>query len=176
MKNIAKSIILTAAIATFVGLSPAQQALAGDYDPGAPKQCQYQGHMKKGHHPFGKMKSKLGLSAKQDQEIKDIFEKSRAQTKPLMEQLKKERHALWALMNADTIDEAAIRAQSATMASIKADLAVQRAHTMKQFRAVLTPEQAEKLKEFRKKHGHKAEKRQHQRHGHGHTKQIKQDK
>ena len=175
MKNIAKSIILTAAIATFAGFSPTHQAFASDCEPGAPKQCkQCQGHMKKGPHSFDKMKSKLGLSAKQDQDIKDIFEKSRAQTKPLMEQLKKEQHTLWALMNGDTVDEAAIRAQSATVASIKADLAVQRAQTMQQFRAVLTPEQAEKLKELRKKHGHKAEKRQH--HRHGKTKQPKQDK
>jgi periplasmic protein CpxP/Spy len=57
-----------------------------------------------------------------------------------------ERRALRTLIQADTIDEAAIRAQSAKVAAIEADLAVQRAHSAQDFRKVLTPEQLQKFK------------------------------
>jgi Spy/CpxP family protein refolding chaperone len=51
-------------------------------------------------------------------------------------------------IRAATIDETAIRAQSAKVASLESDLAVQRAYVAHDIRAVLTPEQLQKLKDM----------------------------
>ena len=65
--------------------------------------------------------------------------------KPLLDSLTKERVALRALLKAPAVDEAAIRAQSARVASIEADLAVQRAYLSHDLRALATPEQLQTL-------------------------------
>ncbi len=103
-----------------------------------------------GRH-FKKMATELGLSAQQQQDIKAIFQKDRPQFQPLVKQLVAERRALRTLIHADTVDEAAIRAQSAKVAAIQADLAVHRALTGQQVRKLLTPEQVQKLKDFQAK-------------------------
>lgn len=59
-----------------------------------------------------------------------------------------ERRALRDAIRAETIDETAIRAQAAKVASLEADLAVQRAHVAHDIRAVLTPGQLQKLKDM----------------------------
>jgi len=112
-----------------------------------------------GHH-FKKMTKELGLASQQQDGIKAVFEKSRLQTKPLMDQMKAERRTLHGLIHADTIDEAAIRAQAAKVAAIQADMAVQRARTGQAIRALLTPEQVQKFKAQQAKHEG--------RHGKGH--------
>lgn len=98
-----------------------------------------------GRH-FKKMATELGLSSQQKEDIKEIFSKSRSQAEPLMKQLKTERRALRELVQADIIDEAAIRAQSTKVAAVEADLSVQRAQVAQQVRAILTPEQVQKFK------------------------------
>lgn len=103
-----------------------------------------------GRH-FKKMASELGLSIQQKQEVKEIFSKNRPQAEPLMKLLKTERRALRELIQADVIDEAAIRAQSSKVAAVEADLAVQRAHVAQQVRAILTPEQVQKFKAIQAK-------------------------
>ena len=65
---------------------------------------------------------------------------------PLLKQLATERRALRTIIQAEAVDEAAIRAQSAKVAAIEADLAVQRAHGAQEIRKVLTPEQIQKFK------------------------------
>jgi protein CpxP len=97
------------------------------------------------------MATELGLSSQQKQDVKEIFAKSRPQAEPLMKQIKTERRALRELVQADAIDEAAIRAQSAKVAAVEADLAVQRAHVAQQIRAILTPEQVQKFKAIQAK-------------------------
>lgn len=103
-----------------------------------------------GHH-FKKMTKELNLTSQQQDSIKAIFEKNRPQVKAQMQQMKSERQALHALIQADTIDDAAIRAQSAKVAAIQADLAVQRAHSSQEIRALLTPEQVQKFKTLQAK-------------------------
>jgi protein CpxP len=67
----------------------------------------------------------------------------------LIKQVVTERRALRDTIRAEkTIDEAAIRAQAAKVASLEADLAVQRAHVAHEIRAVLTPGQLQKLKDM----------------------------
>jgi len=97
------------------------------------------------------MATELGLSTQQQQSVKDVFAQSRPQAAPLMKQLKVERRSLRVLIQADTIDEAAIRAQSAKVAAVEADLAVQRAHVAQQMRAILTPEQVQTFKALQAK-------------------------
>jgi Spy/CpxP family protein refolding chaperone len=55
-----------------------------------------------------------------------------------------------ALLHSDTVDEAAIRSQTAKIAGIEADLNVNRAKMGLQFRAILTPEQLTTLKAVQK--------------------------
>ena len=140
MKTTIRTIAAAAALITAVSLAPAgASAFTGDDGPPMA-----------GRH-FKKMATELGLSAQQQQDIKAIFQKARPQSQPQMKQLMAERHALRALIHADTVDEAAIRAQSAKVAAIQADLAVQRALTGQQVRKLLTPEQVQKMKDFQAK-------------------------
>ena len=62
-----------------------------------------------------------------------------------LKQLVSERRALRDKIRAEQVDESGIRAQSAKVAVVEADLAVQRAHIAHDLRAVLTPEQMKKL-------------------------------
>jgi len=140
MKTGFKTLAAIAVVAASISIAPvtASAIMGGDGLPPA------------GRH-FKKMATELGLSSQQKQEVKDIFAKSRSQAEPLMKQIKTERHALRELVQADVIDEAAIRAQSAKVAAVEADLAVQRAHVAQQIRAILTPEQVQKFKAIQAK-------------------------
>jgi protein CpxP len=105
------------------------------------------------------MGKNLGLTDAQKGQAKAIFQSNRESVKPIMENLRAERKNLHALMFADTVDEAAIRAETAKIAAIQADLNVDRAKAMSQFRAILTPDQIAKLKTSCHKphnHGHGA--------------------
>ena len=140
MKTTIRTLAAAAALITAVSFAPTgASAFMGDDGPPMA-----------GRH-FKRMATELGLSAQQQQDIKAVFQKERHQLQPLMKQLMVERRALRTLIHADTVDEAAIRAQSAKAAAIQADLAVQRALTGQQVRKLLTPEQAQKLKDFQAK-------------------------
>ena len=91
----------------------------------------------------------LGVTDQQKAEIKGILRKYQPTVGPMMRQLVEARRALRDTIHAETIDESAIRAQAAKIASFEADLAVQRAHVSHEVRAVLTPEQIQKLGELR---------------------------
>jgi periplasmic protein CpxP/Spy len=140
MKTGIRMFAIVAAVATTLGLA-AITASAHMGDEGQPPT---------GRH-FKKMSKELGLTSKQQDGIKAIFEKNRPLVKPLIQQMMTERRALRSLVQADTIDEAAIRAQSAKVAAIQADLAVQRAHTGQDIRALLTPDQILKFKTLQAK-------------------------
>lgn len=109
-----------------------------------------------GNH-LKKMAKELHLSPQQKQQIKDVFTKNRPVAQPLMKQLMTERRALRSLIQADTIDEAAIRAESAKIAGLQADLAVHRAHVDQEVRGILTPEQAATAKELQVRRDRKME-------------------
>ena len=66
--------------------------------------------------------------------------------KPLFTSMQTEQQNLQALIHADTTDEAAIRAETARIAGIEADLNINRAKVEAQFRAILTPSQVIILK------------------------------
>lgn len=104
----------------------------------------------RGHHP-GFIFKKLGLTDAQKAQAKAIFKANRAVVKPIFASMKTERKNLHALIHADTVDEAAIRAETAKIAGIQADLNVSRAKIGVQFRAILTPEQLATLKALKQK-------------------------
>jgi len=97
---------------------------------------------------FARKLAQLGVTADQKAEVKTILRKYQPTVGPLIKEVVTERRALRDIIHAPTIDETAIRAQAAKVASLEADLAVQRAHVSHDIRAVLTPDQLEKLKEM----------------------------
>ncbi len=90
----------------------------------------------------------LGLTADQKAEIKGILRKYQPSVGPMVRQLVAARRSLRDTIRAETVDETAVRAQAAKVASLEADLAVQRAHIAHEIRAVLTPEQIQQFGEL----------------------------
>ncbi len=89
----------------------------------------------------------LGITDEQKAQVKAVLQQYQPTAGPLIKQLVTERRALRDLIHAATIDESAIRAQAAKVASLQADLDVQRAHVSHDIRALLTPEQLQKLQD-----------------------------
>jgi protein CpxP len=148
MKSLGKNMAAIAAVLAALALVPAT-APAYMGDDGPPQAGQH----------FKSMVKDLQLTVQQKQQLKDIFAKNRPQTGPLMKQFGAERRAMRALIQADDIDEAAIRAQSAKVATIEADLAVQRARVAQEIRTILTPEQIAKAKELQAQRDKKMDER-----------------
>lgn len=151
MKAAIKTILAITALVTAVATVPVT-ASAYMGDDGPPQAGNHGSH-------FKKMAKELQLTQQQKQQLKEIFAKNRPQAEPLMKQMRAERRALRALIQADTIDEPAIRAQSAKVAAVEADLAVQHARVAKEIRAILTPEQIAKEKELQAQRDKKMDER-----------------
>jgi Spy/CpxP family protein refolding chaperone len=106
--------------------------------------------------PFGPLGAvrrglaQLGLSDDQKQQIKSVFQDRRTELKDLRQQMRQARRAVAEAIASDE-GEAAIRAKSAELAKVQADLAVLGAKIRKQVFAILTPEQQAKAKELRQK-------------------------
>jgi protein CpxP len=92
--------------------------------------------------------AELGLTDEQKAQAKEILRQHQPTIQPLVKQSVAERRALREVIRAEPVNETAIRAQSAKVAAIEADLAVARAHVVKDLRAVLTDEQIDKLKDM----------------------------
>ena len=137
MKRFIVLTILAAAATLFAGY-PAHASAEG------------RGQEHRGHPEMALLK-KLDLSPAQKQQAKEIFRTQRSQIKPVIQQMAAERRALRNIVQADAIDEQAIRTQAARVAAVQADLAVQRAHLFHDLRGILTPEQLQKFKELQAK-------------------------
>ncbi len=137
MKTAAKVCATVAAVVAAISFSSIQASAFMDGE-GVPQ----------AGHQFKKMATELGLTTQQQETIKGIFAKNRPTTEPLMKQLKSEQRALRTLVQADTIDEAAIRAEAAKLGTLHADMAVRHAKLAQEIRAILTPEQIQKFKEI----------------------------
>jgi Spy/CpxP family protein refolding chaperone len=92
--------------------------------------------------------AQVGVTGAQKAQVKAILRSYQPTAGPLIQQVVTERRALREQIRAQTIDEAAIRAQAAKVASVEANLAVERAHIAHDIRAVLTTEQIQKLKDM----------------------------
>ena len=106
--------------------------------------------------------AQLGLSAEQRQQVRGILQGRAAEFKSLGAQMRNARRALNDAIANDE-GEAAIRAASAEMAKVEADVAVLRAVVRKQVFGVLTPEQQARAKALRLKAIERAQKRSERR-------------
>jgi len=161
MKPSLRALVMAAGLATVSALG-CNLALAEETGTAPGVAGEQRGHgcrpgkqARHGKHFLNRLADQLGMTETQRTQAKAILETSRSQAKPLAAGLKQERHQLRNLIHSGTADEAAIRAQSAKVAAVQADLAVQRAQTVKKLMALLTPEQQTKLKELKAKWGEK---------------------
>jgi protein CpxP len=133
-------------------------ALANEGGWGGEHCCKHQEWGGEHHqHHFQKLVEKLGLTDAQQAQAKAIFEAHKLAAKPLKESLYAEKKSLHDLMHTGKFDEAAIRAESAKIAAIYADLNVNKAKVCAQFRAILTPDQLATLKALHEEHKKKCE-------------------
>jgi protein CpxP len=145
MKRVLGGIFVIAILALCIGLAQAEP-----FGPCGPGPGDGPQHFGKG---FKRMGKELGLSADQQAQVKEIFNKRHEEIKPTLDKLAAERKAEQALIQADIFDEAAIRAQAAKIAPLHADMAVHRAQVSQDLRKVLTPEQFAKFKALQEKRG-----------------------
>ena len=103
-------------------------------------------------HDFKKIAKRLGLTNAQQAQAQAMFQANKEVVKPIVTHLRTEQQSLQALLHADRIDEPAIRAATARIAGIQADLNVNKARVNAQFRALLTPEQLTALQGSKPKH------------------------
>lgn len=166
MTKTVRSLVLAAAIASatvlagslaFAEATPAPAPAA--QDGGHHGHGCFKGRHHNGKRVFRMLARKLALTDQQKAQAKELWQQHRAQAKPLMADLRTQRQQLRQLVMSGSADEAAIRAQSAKVASLQADLAVQRAKGAKEFLAMLTPDQQAKLKAMEAKWADRMNKR-----------------
>jgi periplasmic protein CpxP/Spy len=103
-----------------------------------------------GGEPMKKMIAALGLSEDQKLQIKEILKAHKAAIQPVRRQLMMERRALRDLIQSESWDEAAIKAQVVKMSDTAAEMALQRAQVYREVRPILTAEQIQKFMELQK--------------------------
>ena len=105
----------------------------------------------------GKVLDRLGVTAEQKTQIREVLGKYRPATEPAVRQLVAERRALRKMIQGGAADEAAIRGQAAKAAALESDLAVMRARASKEVRTLLTAEQLARLGEIQAEREQKAD-------------------
>ena len=100
------------------------------------------------HFLDGPVAVALGITDAQRQQIRAILRDALPTLKPLVESIMRERQALRTAIQRSPIDETAIRAQSAKVAAVEADIAVERARLFQKIQPVLTPEQLQRIHEI----------------------------
>lgn len=93
----------------------------------------------------------LNLTEDQQAQLKQIAESHRDEFRAAGEKVRAAREGMRALMEADQIDENAIRAKSQEIGAAEAEVMILNAKVRQQSMQVLTSEQLAKLKEFREK-------------------------
>ena len=83
----------------------------------------------------------LGLSAQQQDQVKAILDSHQGDTSALRDRAEAAHDALQAAITADVVDDNAIRARSADVAAVDADMAVTRAHIRAEVLQILTADQ-----------------------------------
>jgi len=106
--------------------------------------------------PMGGLLGELGqglraleLTDAQREQIRGIAKSHEAEFREIGERLRTAHQSVEALVTADTVDEAAIRARSSEVAAVQADADVMRAKVHQEVFGVLTAEQQAKARELR---------------------------
>jgi len=90
----------------------------------------------------------LDLSDAQKQQVRDIMQRHREQSRATMERLQQAMQAQRAAINQVPVNEAAVRQASASLAAVQADAAVEEARLHADIFSILTVEQQEKAKQL----------------------------
>jgi len=96
----------------------------------------------------GRVLDRLGATAEQKAQVREVLGKFRPETEPAVRQLVAERQALRKMIRGGAADEAAIRGQAAKVAALESDIAVMRARAAKEVRTLLTADQLARLGEL----------------------------
>ena len=105
---------------------------------------------------FGPGFRELDLTDDQKTQLKSIADSHRDEMRAAGEKMRAARNGLQQLVEADVIDESAIRAKSGEIAAAEADMVILNAKIRKESFQVLTSEQQAKLKELRDARGTRA--------------------
>lgn len=99
--------------------------------------------------PFlhGPIAAALGITGTQTAQIHDILHAAQPALQPLIDSLVQGRRALHTTIQTTPVNEQAIRAQAAKVATLEADLAVQRAYLHEKIQALLTPDQIQRIRQ-----------------------------
>ena len=90
----------------------------------------------------------LDLSDAQKQQVRDIMQRHRQQSQPVMDRLQQAMQAQRASINAVPVNEGAVRQAAAALAAVEADMAVDQARMHADIFSILTVEQQEKAKQL----------------------------
>jgi len=100
---------------------------------------------------FQRMAERLNLTADQKAQIGTIFLSQKDTVKTLLGQLHTAREGLRAAIRASDANEATVRAASAKVAAVEADLAVERMKIYGQIAPILTDEQRQQISDFQQR-------------------------
>lgn len=125
------------------GPSGGQPPFGGRGGPGGPG-----GRMGGPRGAVGIPLDRLNLTDAQRDQVKSVVDSHETELRALGEKAMTARRALEQAVTADTIDEGAIRAVAADVASVESDMAVARARVHADVLQVLTSDQRAKLKEL----------------------------
>lgn len=99
-----------------------------------------------------KLASDLQLSETQRAAVERLMDDARKQARPYVRQMLEQHKAMRALIESETMDENAVRAQAAQGANAMTELAVLHARNMHELRKLLTPAQREKMQQMHGRH------------------------
>jgi len=105
--------------------------------------------MRRGPMGFGPEFRELDLTEDQKAQLKSIAESHRDEFRAAGEKARAAHDGMEALVDADSINESAIRAKSAEIAAAEAEVMILNAKVRQESMQVLTSEQQQKLKELR---------------------------
>ena len=117
--------------------------------------------MRRGPMGFGPEFRELDLTDDQKAQLKSIAQSHRDEFRAAGEKARAAHDGMEALVDADSINESAIRAKSAEIAAAEADMLILNAKVRKEAMQILTAEQLAKLKEQRDSRGPRQRKQQH---------------
>lgn len=92
--------------------------------------------------------SELELNETQRSAVERLMDQARAQSRPYVRQMMEQRVAVHALKNAESFDEAAVRAQATKGAAIMTELMVIHTRSEVEVRKLLSPEQRKKMEKM----------------------------
>ena len=90
----------------------------------------------------------LGITHDQRDQVREVLRGFMPEVAPLVKQSIQEHRALRDAIRATPVNEAAIRAQSAKVAAVDADLAVKRALIVEKIRPILTADQLKQIQQM----------------------------